>query len=306
MLEIIQREAIYIWYYFVIQFNQIVLYYILGVVLGSFISIFVKDKILSFALAKIQTKKKTLPMIVFSSIVGIISPLCMYGTIPIASSFAQKGIKEHFIASFMLSSILLNPQLIVYSLALGKSIFLIRIISCFVCGVVSGIFVYIFYNGTNKAFFNFTLFEGNSGVQREATLLEFFKSIIRNIEHTALYFLLGILLSALFQRYIDAEAFANIFGATGNKGFGVLMAASIGVPIYACGGATIALLLSWLEVGMTYGAATSFMITGPATKITNISALKMILGTRNFILYFLYIFMYSVVAGFIVNLLVSN
>ncbi len=301
MLEILQRESIYIWYYFVIQFNQIALYYILGIILGAFVSIFVKDKVLTYALAKIQAENKTVPMIMFSSIVGIISPLCMYGTIPIASSFAQKGVKEHFIASFMLSSILLNPQLIVYSLALGKTVFIIRIISCFVCGILSGILVYIFYSNRNKAFFNFSLFENNNTIHREASLLEFGKSIIRNIEHTGLYFLIGILLSALFQRYVNQEAFASIFGATGNKGFGVLMAATIGVPIYACGGATIALLMSWLEVGMTLGAAASFMITGPSTKITNISALKMVLGGKHLILYFLYIFIFSLLTGFLTN-----
>lgn len=303
MLEILHREFIYIWHYFVIQFEQIVLYYVIGVVLGSFVSIFVKDKALSYALAKIQTNNKTLPIIILSSIVGIISPLCMYGTIPIASSFKQKGVKEHFIASFMLSSILLNPQLIVYSLALGKAVFFIRIISCFICGMLSGILIYIFYSKRNKAFFNFSLFENDNTIKREATLIEFGKSIVRNIEHTGLYFLFGILLSALFQRYVNAEWFASIFGATGNKGFGVLMAATIGVPIYACGGATIALLVSWLEVGMTLGAAASFMITGPSTKITNISALKMILGGKHFVLYFLYIFIFSLFTGFIANLI---
>ena len=65
-------------------------------------------------------------------------------------------------------------------------------------------------------------------------IIAFLKSIIRNIESTELYFLLGILLSALFQRYVDQEIFASIFG--GNRGLAILLAASIGVLfMYAAG-----------------------------------------------------------------------
>ncbi len=301
IIEVLARESLYLWHFFSIQFFQIIYYYIFGVIIGSAISVFIKDKIHALLLNNnIENKIFNFFGIIFASIIGIISPLCMYGTIPIAASFSQKGVKDYFIASFMLSSILLNPQLIIYSLALGKTIFIIRIISCFVCGILAGIIIMLFY--PNKNFFNFNLFENNTQKNKDKNyIIAFLKSIIRNIESTGLYFLLGILLSALFQRYIDAEIFASIFG--GNRGLGVLLAASIGVPIYICGGGTIPLLLSWLEVGMSYGAATSFMLTGPATKITNLGALKIILGIKHFSLYLIYIFLFSTLSGFIINII---
>ena len=58
----------------------------------------------------------------------------------------------------------------------------------------------------------------------------------------------------------------------------LMMAATIGVPLYACGGGTIPLLQQWLWDGMSLGSAASFMITGPATKITTLGALKIVLG----------------------------
>ena len=51
---------------------------------------------------------------------------------------------------------------------------------------------------------------------------------------------MGIVLSALFQRYVPTELMTDIFG--GNQAFGVLMAATVGVPLYACNGGTIPLL----------------------------------------------------------------
>ena len=42
MIEIVRREMIYFWYYFSIQFEQIFWYWILGMVLGSVVSVFFK------------------------------------------------------------------------------------------------------------------------------------------------------------------------------------------------------------------------------------------------------------------------
>lgn len=65
----------------------------------------------------------------------------------------------------------------------------------------------------------------------------------------------------------------------------VLMTATIGVPLYACGGGTIPLLQAWLVDGMSIGSAALFMLAGPATQITNLGALKIVLGPRRFLLY---------------------
>ena len=88
----------------------------------------------------------------------------------------------------------------------------------------------------------------------------------------------------------------------GNEAWGVLMAATIGVPLYACGGGTIPLLRQWLWDGMSYGSATAFMITGPSTKITNLGAVKIILGLRRFILYLVFTAAFALITGLLVNL----
>ena len=82
------------------------------------------------------------------------------------------------------------------------------------------------------------------------------------------------------------------------------MAASIGVPLYACGGGTIPLLQAWLHDGMSMGSAAAFMLTGPSTKITNLGALKIVLGIKRFMLYLLFVMLFSFVSGIIVNAVV--
>ncbi len=297
--EIIQRELIYISYYFMVQLRQIAGYWILGMVLGSLVSVFAKDAIHG-AFDRIRDKKWGLWGVIPASILGIASPLCMYGTIPIAASFSRNGMRDDWLAAFMMSSVLLNPQLIMYSTALGTAALAIRLISCFVCGCTAGLVVHIFFK--NKPFFNFEGFGPQASHDTHPNLfLRFVFNLGRNVRATGLYFLIGVLLSALFQRYVPADQFAKLFGKS-NEGFGILMAATIGVPLYACGGGTIPLIREWLDMGMSMGSAAAFMITGPATKITNLGALKIVLGFRRFILYIAYVMAFSLMAGLIVNL----
>ena len=301
MIEIIQREAVYLWYYFDLQLRQILPYYALGIVLGSIISVFIKDHIHGL-FHRMGGAKLGVLGIVTASILGIASPLCMYGTIPLAASFSRSGIRDDWLAAFMMSSILLNPQLIIYSTALGKTALTVRIVSCFLCGIAAGLLIRIFYY--DKGFFDFTGFDEPHNHDTDPNLLiRLIKNIGRNIKATGPMFLLGILLSALFQRYVPSDSFAALFGKS-NEGFGVLMAATIGVPLYACGGGTIPLLQAWLYDGMSMGSAAAFMLTGPSTKITNLGALKIVLGIKRFLLYLLFVMVFSFVSGIIVNAIV--
>ena len=300
MMEILQREITYIWYYFSRQFSQIFGYWVVGMLIGSVVSVFFKDYIHNLMRKMKGGAVSGFAGIVFASVLDILSPLCMYGTIPIAASFSKGGVKDEWLASFMMSSILLNPQLIIYSAALGTKVLLIRIFSCFLCGIVAGILIPIFYH--KKPFFDFKGFDEPKSKDTDPNLfLRFLKNLWRNIKATGIYFLVGILLSALFQRYIPKEAMTALFG--GNEAWGVLMASTIGVPLYVCGGGTIPILQSWLANGMSVGSATAFMITGPATKITNLGALKAVLGIKHFLFYWAYIIVFSCLAGLLVNLI---
>ncbi len=301
MLEVLHREFIYVWYYFTVQLRQIAGYWALGMVIGSLVSVFFKDTIHG-AFAGIKDKKWGVWGVIPASLLGVASPLCMYGTIPIAASFSRSGMRQDWLAAFMMSSVLLNPQLVLYSTALGPTALAIRIISCTICGIVAGLLLHIFYR--DKPFFNFEGFAPRPSRDTNPNLfLRFLFNLGRNIKATGLYFLLGVLLSALFQRYVPAEDFAALFGEA-NEGFGVLMAATIGVPLYACGGGTIPLIREWLAMGMSMGSASAFMITGPATKITNLGALKIVLGMKRFVLYLAFVMAFSLVTGLLVNLVI--
>ena len=211
--EVLRREFVYIWYYFEIQFRQICRYWILGMLIGSFISVFAKDRIHRL-FAGMRDKKWGIFGIVPACLLGIASPLCMYGTIPIAASFRKQGMREDWLAAFMMASILLNPQLIIYSAALGTTALIVRIVSCFFCGIAAGVLVFVFYR--DRDFFDFSGFEVKASRDTHPNLLiRYLLNVLRNVRATGLYFIFGILLSALFQRYVPGGLMRDDPAASG-------------------------------------------------------------------------------------------
>ena len=300
MSELLQREAVYIWYYFDLQLRQIFWYWVLGMAIGSAVSVFARERIHGL-FAGMKDTGWGLFGIIPACLLGIASPLCMYGTIPIAASFSRQGMRHDWLAAFMMASVLLNPQLIIYSAALGAAALTMRIVSCFLCGCAAGLLIQLFYR--KKSFFDFKGFEEPGSRDTDPNLLlRYLKNLWRNVKATGLYFLFGVLLSALFQRYVPQTWLEKLFG--GNEAWGVLMAATVGVPLCACGGGTIPLLQEWLWQGMSLGSAAAFMLTGPSTKITNLGALKIVLGTRHFVLYLAFVMAFSFLTGVLVDLIV--
>lgn len=120
----------------------------------------------------------------------------------------------------------------------------------FLCGIAAGLLIRIFYK--EKPFFNFSGFDEPKSRDTDPNLFwRLLKNIGRNIKATGFWFLIGIMLSALFQRYVPA-----------------------------------------------------FMITGPVTKITNLGAVKIVLGMKRFLLYLAFVMAFSLITGSIVNLII--
>ncbi len=53
--------------------------------------------------------------------------------------------------------------------------------------------------------------------------------------------------------------------------------------------------------GMSMGSAAAFMIIGPATKITNLGAVKIVLGAKRFAMYWVFAIAFALLTGWIVD-----
>ena len=271
------------------QFLMIIPYWAAGLTAGSLVSVYLSDKISGKVTALTESR---LWVIFPSAFLGIISPLCMFGTVPLIATLGRKGVPQHVLAAFMVSSVLLNPNLWLVSFVLGFEIVLARLVLALLCGVLAGAAVLYCFRGRNL--FTLDKFADQNGEQKFLI-----SNLLKAIRITAPYLVIGITLTALGERYIPPEWIASMFGT--RRGLGVLFATVLSVPLYICGAGTVPLIRAWLAAGMETGDALTFMIAGPATKINNLSAVKMILGIKHFLLYLAFVIGFAITAGLIVG-----
>jgi uncharacterized membrane protein YraQ (UPF0718 family) len=276
------------------QFRQIAPYWASGLIVGSLVSVFLSDKITG-KMAQLATGSFWLIPLCLASIFGVVSPLCMFGTIPIIAALGKKGVPRHLLAAFMVSSVMLNPNILFLTFVLGTDIALIRLGLSLLGGILAGILVFFLLRSKNL--FSFERFE----LQQNKKKRKYFSDLFKAFRVTAPYLLFGITLSALFDRYIPPDWISGIFGA--RRGLGVLFATTISIPLYVCGGGTIPLINAWLHAGMGTGDAMAFMLAGPAVKITNLSAVKMIFNAKHFFVYLAYCLAFSMLAGLIISVI---
>ena len=259
------------------------------------------------------------------SMAGAISPLGLFGALPILGSCKRAGVKTHILVAFLVASPIINPVLFIMSFVLGWHIALARVLSALVLGSLAGILYYFFSSfltskeptrsplQIKEGYFSHK--KGLTGRQGDKELLKnpfpkqncsqfyqvphksFFGHLAGNLKFTAKYLALGMAIASIVDLWFPRKLLLDIFGS--DNPLAVLIAVSLGVPIYTCGGGSLPLIREFLFLGMSPGAALGFMISGPATKATNLAALYAVLGRSWLFIYIVYIIAGALCIGYL-------
>lgn len=287
--------------YFVwLQIKQIVPFWLLGLVAGAIASTYRRELADSIP-AVILGKGKSFLKLILAAVIGAASPITIYGTLPLLAVLSRMKVRQSVISSFIVTSILINPNVFIFSFALGAKTALLRLLLSLFAGVAAGLLVAALFK--DKSIYDFSGFACEQPEERkkmrdmEVIAANFNRAVLRTAPNLAI----GIILSALFELYFPMDLFKYIFG--GGSGLGVLFAASLGATTYYCGGGTIPLIMAWMNEGMSPGAAMAFMLTGPAAKLTNLTAVKTIMPAKGFLLYLLFSTVFGTAAGILIDLI---
>jgi len=233
-----------------------------------------------------------------AAIIGLASPLCTYGTVPVVLHLLRSGVPVAPLATFLSASALMNPQLFLLTWGgLGAKMAIARLIAVLIGALLVGGIIHLLpARWTILA----ELREEKRSTEKHRKpfqLTRFLLGCFRTLQFVGFYVLLGVMLGAAIEILVPARLIFAAFGAGG--WWQVLFAALLGVPLYACGGGTIPLVRSLLENGMAQGAALAFLIAGPATRIPPLMALATIVRPILVVAYVVFLIIFSVVAGVI-------
>ena len=280
---ILQAAAAQIW--------QLAPYVIVGVLLGEAL----RHTPAASLLERI-CRQSPMVSVLASALLGMASPLCTYGTVPVVLELLRTGVPVAPLATFLATSSLMNPQLFTITWGgLGPRVALARVVAVLLFGLILGFVLF----ALPRSFSVLPVIDQHPAPKprkkRVFTLSDYLKRSWHTLEFVGFYVLLGVLLGAAIEVVVPGRWILVLFGAGG--WWQVLTASLMGVPLYACGGGTIPLVRALLEQGMAPAAALAFLLAGPATRVTALMALATILRPAFIVAYVVLLVAYSVVAG---------
>ncbi len=234
-----------------------------------------------------------------ATVLGILSPLCTFGTVPVLITLYRGGVSLAPLISFLAASSMMNPQLFVMTVGvLGWEMAWWRLFAVFLFSLLCGILTLPLPSGFvvrgQLARDPETEQQILGRAKKEFAWKPYLKSVFDNLLFVGRMMLIGILLAAI----VDLLPIDRLLGEIDTStALGVLIAAAAGIPLYACGGGTLPMVASLLASGLSRGSALAFLTVGPATRITSLSAIASIFRKRFLLLYVVVLLVFSVILG---------
>jgi uncharacterized membrane protein YraQ (UPF0718 family) len=281
--------------------GQLWYYLAVGVLLAAWLD----QAIPSYKLQQLFSGKRA--NIALATLVGAASPLCTYGIVPVLVQLLRHGVSPAPLLTFLVASSLMNPQLFVLMLGgLGLEMALAQLLSVLILSLAVGIIAgrwepLIVLN--QRTLVNNPASNGCEATVTDSTFSwsRFLSQVVSLTESVGLYFVAGIIIAAAIEVFVPSAWVVKLLGK--EHWYSVLIAGSLGVPFYACGGGAIPWIKVLLDEGMSRGAALAFFLAGPATRVTALAALATVLSRRALVLYVVFALVGAVGLGYLFNIL---
>ena len=219
---------------------------------------------------------RAMQMIFAAALFGGLSPFCSCGVIPLIAALLAMGVPLAPVMAFWLASPLMDPQMFLLTMgALGLPFAIGKTAAAVGIGLLGG---FATLSVQRAGGFALPLRDGvgdggcGAGSVRSEGLVvwkfwregarrtKFTDECVRTVLFLGKWLLVAFLLESVMLAYVPAEAIANLLG--GDNFWAIPLAAVVGVPAYLNGFAAIPLVSGLMELGMSPGAALSFMVAG--------------------------------------------
>lgn len=218
--------------------------------------------------------------VVGATVVAVTTPLCSCGTTAVILGMMANLISWAPIVAFMVASPLTSPQELVYSAGLFGWPFAITFFAASILlGLVGGLAAsFAEKRGWLENQARLRPIQGGSvdsvtdadlrlaePPAARPTLWDFVRELSRVGGKLLLFFLGFAFIGYLLNGLIPAAWIGSLFGE--GAAYGVPLAATFGLPFYINTEASLPLVRSFMEMGMSPGATLAFLITGAGTSI---------------------------------------
>ena len=304
-------------------------YLLLSVLVASIVQVYISPDRLAYWL-----RRRTWVAILGAVALGALTPFCSCGTTAIVLGALASSVPWAPIVAFMASSPLTSPEEFVLSVGLfGPAFASTFFVAAVVVGLLGGgaawwLERHGYLDGQSRlpaappaetpssssgdraetsaggvvGTRTLTVLQPQAPALVQATKLRQFASALgQNSRKLAVYFLAFASIGYLLIRIIPTDLITGLLG-DGNPIWSVPLAAILGIPIYLNTDSSLPLVASFVQGGMSPGAAIAFMITGAGTSIGSISGMLVIARWRVVALVIGTLFLTAVTTGWLSTL----
>lgn len=243
---------------------------------------------------------------VIGALLGAVTPFCSCSSIPIFIGFTSAGLPLGMTFSFLISSPMINPG----SLVLLMSVFGAKTAAAYVAlgftlAVLGGTFIESLHM---EKYIEEFVYTRRGVIDSDIEFLSFTTAqrikysrgeVIATFRVVFPYILMGVGIGAVIHNYIPEELITGILGS--NNPFGVILAALVGIPVYADIFGTIPIAEALLAKGALIGTVISFMMAVTDLSLPSITMLRKVIKPR-----LLAVFVMTCSAGIIITGYVFN
>lgn len=247
-----------------------------------------------------------------ASLVGALSPFCSCGVIPLIASMLAAGVPLGPVMAFWVSSPVMDPEMfLLTSVGIGFEFAIAKTIITVGMGLMAGFSVLLMQRagflgdplrahvtsgcgasscGVAKPSINFSIWQEKERLQSLVT------GSLQNAWVIGRWLVVAFILESLMIAYIPSDVISSVAGS--GSWYAIPLAAIVGVPSYLNGFAAIPLVDGLIDLGMSPGAAITFMTAGAVSSIPAAVAVFGLVRKPVFATYLMLGLTGSIIAGY--------
>ena len=253
------------------------------------------------------------PMVIFASLMGALSPFCSCGVIPLIAALLSMGVPLAPVMAFWLASPIMDPSMFVITAAtLGTTFAIGKTIAAIGIGLLGGFGTLglqrlgllrdqVLRDGVGNGGCGGSKIRDPKAIvwrfwSEAARCKSFAKGARDNLLFLGKWLTLAFLLESLMLAYVPADLVTNVAGGEGL--WPVIGASLIGLFAYLNGYAALPLVSGLMDQGMAASAGMAFLVAGGVTSLPAAIAVYALARPRVFGAYLGFALIGSIVSGF--------
>lgn len=240
---------------------------------------------------------------ILGALLGTVTPFCSCSSIPLFIGFTSAGLPLGVTFSFLISSPLVDlASILLLAGIFNWKIAFAYVVAGLILAVIGGTFIggAGLENYVEPFVYSNAVANAEQGTLTVKERLDFAGEQALNIlKRVWLYILIGVGIGAVIHNWIPGEIISAVLGR--DKWYSVLLAALVGVPMYAdiFGALPIAEALVYKGVGL--GTALAFMMAVTALSLPSLIMLKTAVKMRLLTIFFAVVTVGIIILGYTFN-----